>query len=156
MVNVGEKIDLGFVVNALIGGVVKEVRFSELLRRRTVVSVHMKNNTPSCDRQVEALGAVADEVSRAGCEVVAVSRDTKGSHARYAAAKHVRFALVSDPEDRLARAAGSLVEKSMYGRTFVGPARVVFVLEPDGTVLAVEKVDTAQHAEQVRALIKRL
>lgn len=156
MIAVGEKLELDFPVKVVAGGVAKEVRFRELLQRRTVVSVHMKNNTPSCDRQVAALATEAEALEREGCDVIAVSRDTCGAHARYAKAKGIGFTLVSDPEDRLARAADSLVEKAMYGRTFVGPARVVFVLEADGTVRAIEKVDTARHGEQVRALIKSL
>lgn len=156
MIAVGEKLALDFPVKAVAGGVAKEVQFSELLRRRTVVSVHMKNNTPSCDRQVAALVGEAETLGREDYDVIAVSRDTCGSHARYAKTNGISFTLVSDPEDRLARAADSLVEKAMYGRTFVGPARLVFVLEADGTVRAVEKVDTARHGEQVRALIKSL
>jgi len=156
MIAVGEKMALDFAVKVVVAGVAKEVPFRELLRRRTVVSVHMKNNTPSCDRQVAALAGEAETLGREGYDVIAVSRDTCGSHVRYARAKGISFTLVSDPEDRLARAADTLVEKAMYGRTFVGPARLVFVLEVDGTVRAVEKVDTARHGEQVRALIKSL
>jgi peroxiredoxin Q/BCP len=64
---------------------------------------------------------------------------------------------VSDPEDQFARATGSLVEKSMYGKKYTGPARAAYVLERDGTVLAVvEKVDTADHAAQLLAVIKKL
>ena len=101
--------------------------------------------------------AHAAEFDRAGYELIALSRDTCGSHTRYAAAKHIGYTLASDPEDRFARAADSLVEKSMYGRTFTGPARAAFVLERDGTVLAVvEKVDTADHAAQLRAVINTL
>jgi peroxiredoxin Q/BCP len=86
---------------------------------------------------------------------VAVSRDSCGSHLRYAAKKKLSYTLVSDPEDALARATDSLVEKSMYGRTYTGPARAAYVLEPDGTVLAVvEKVDTKDHAAQLRAVLK--
>ena len=56
-----------------------------------------------------------------------------------------------------ARAADSLVEKTMYGRSFIGPARAAFVLDRDGTVLAVaEKVDTSDHAAQLREMLRRL
>lgn len=157
MIKPGEKLDLDFPVKAVVDGAVRATTFRELLKRRTIVSVHMKNNTPSCDRQVASLIAEAQALARAGFDVIALSRDTCGSHQRYAAAKGISFTLVSDPEDRFARAAGSLVQKSMYGRQFTGPARAAFVLEPDGTVLAVaEKVDTASHATQLRELIKSL
>lgn len=157
MISPGAKLDLNFPVRTVRDGVTSEVAFRDLLVRRTLVSVYMKNNTPSCDRQAASLAAHAGEFDRLGFDVIAVSRDTCGSHKRYAAAKEIPFTLVSDPEDRFARAADSLVQKSMYGRQFVGPARAAFLLERDGTVLAVaEKVDTADHAAQLHALIKSL
>lgn len=134
-------------------GRTEEVTLADLLTRRTIVSVHMKNRTPSCDRQNDGLRAEAARLQRAGYNIVALSRDTCGSHARYAAAKGLDYPLVSDPTDQFARATDSLVTKSMYGRTFVGPSRSVYVLEPDGTVLAVlEKVEPANFGAQLVSL----
>jgi peroxiredoxin Q/BCP len=97
------------------------------------------------------------EFAKAGYNLVAISRDTCGSHLKYAAKKKISYTLASDPDDLFSKAAGSIVEKSMYGKTYLGPARAAFVLDKDGTVLAVaEKVDTADHAAQLRALIAGL
>ena len=94
---------------------------------------------------------------RQGYNLVALSRDTSGSHLKYAVKKKISYVLASDPGDLFAQAADSIVEKSMYGKTYQGPARAAFVLDQDGTVLAVaEKVDTADHAAQLRALIAGL
>jgi thioredoxin-dependent peroxiredoxin len=72
-------------------------------------------------------------------------------------ARRINYILASDPGDNFARAADSLVPKSMYGRSFVGPARAAFVLDRDGTVMAVaEKIDAANHAAQLRALVESL
>jgi thioredoxin-dependent peroxiredoxin len=153
----GQKLDVRFRLKVLCDGVVNEIAFADLLTRRTIVSVYMKNNTPSCDRQNDSLAAHAREFDRAGYNLIALSRDTCGSHSRYAAKRKIGYVLASDPEDRFARSANSLVEKTMYGRTFTGPARAAFVLDRDGTVLAVvEKVDTADHAAQLKALLKTL
>lgn len=155
MIAPGEKLDVGFKLKVVQGGAVKEVEFRDLLTRRTVVSVYMKNNTPTCDRQAAGLVECAPELERAGFNVVGLSRDTSGSHTRYAVAKGIAFTLASDPEDKFAKATDSLVEKSMYGRTFVGPARAAYVLDRDGTVLAVlAKVEAAKHADQLRELVK--
>jgi peroxiredoxin Q/BCP len=157
MIAPGERLDLDFKLQVLRDGVAREVTFADLLQRRTIVSVYMKNNTPSCDRQNESLAEHAATFDRAGYDLVAISRDTCGSHARYAMKKGIAYTLASDPEDRFARATDSLVEKSMYGKKYTGPARAAYVLERDGTVLAVvEKVDTADHAAQLRAVIKKL
>ncbi len=157
MISTGQKLDVDFTVNVVRQGVARATRFADLLTQRTVVSVYMKNNTPSCDRQTAALAAVAPDLARAGYNLVALSGDTAGAQVRYAAKHGISFPLVSDPEDRFSRAADAMVEKSMYGRTFVGPARAVYVLDRDGTVLAMApKVDPAEHVAQVRGLIAGL
>src|SRR5690606_36049879 len=103
--------------------------------------VYMKNNTPSCDRQNDSLAEHAARFERLGYQLVALSRDTCGSHLKYAAKKNIGYLLASDPGDAFARATDSLVEKHMYGRTFVGPARAAYVIATDGMVKAViEKV----------------
>ncbi|WP_138223175.1 hypothetical protein [Nibricoccus aquaticus] len=64
---------------------------------------------------------------------------------------------MSDPGDLFAQAADAVIDKQLYGRKYRGPARAAFVIERDGTVLAViEKVDAKTHAEQVRAVVAGL
>lgn len=157
MISPGKRLKLNFKLKVVHEGVQKEVVFADLLTRRTIVSVYMKNNTGSCDKQNDSLVAHAAEFAAAGYNLVAVSRDTCGSHLKYAAKKKIAYTLASDPEDLFAKAADAIVEKSMYGRTFLGPARAAYVLDRDGTVLAVaEKVDTSDHAAQLKELIKPL
>jgi len=157
MISKGKKLRARFKLKIVQDGAVREVVFADLLTRRTIVSVYMKNNTGSCDKQNDSLAAHAVEFDRAGYNLVALSRDTSGSHLKYAVKKKISYVLASDPGDLFAQAADSIVEKSMYGKTYQGPARAAFVLDQDGTVLAVaEKVDTADHAAQLRALIAGL
>lgn len=156
MIPVGGKIDTRFPIKVFREGQATAISFGELLHRLTVVSVYMRNNTPGCDRQNDSLAVRAPEIARAGFDLVALSRDTAGSHGKYAAKKKISYPLVSDPDDLFAKAADAVVEKSMYGRKFSGPARTVFILGADGTVLALEKVDTSDHAAQVLAMIARL
>lgn len=157
MTSPGEKLALDFPVKVWSEGASREVRFGDLLSRRTIVSVYMKNNTPSCDRQNDSLVEHTARFAAAGYDLIALSRDTCGSHGRYAAAKFIPYVLVSDPRDQFAQAADSLVAKSMYGRSYIGPARAAFILDADGTVLAVaEKVDASDHAGQLLTLIAGL
>ncbi len=157
MISPGQKLKTDFRLKIVQNGAPREVAFSELLARRTIVSVYMKNNTGSCDRQNDSLVAYAAEFAQAGYTLIALSRDTCGSHLKYAAKKKIGYTLASDPGDLFAKAADAMVEKSMYGRTFRGPARAAFVLEQDGTVLAIAaKVDPADHAAQLRALLAGL
>lgn len=157
MISKGAKVPLTLKLKVLQGDVDSELTLADLLTRPTIVSVYMKNNTPSCDRQNDSLAAAAGEFDRLGYNLIALSRDTCGSHRRYAKKKALTYTLVSDPDDVFAKATDSLVEKSMYGRTFVGPQRAAYVLDRNGTVLAViPKVDAADHAAQLRAALAEL
>jgi len=157
MIKPGRKLDTRLQLKVFRDGKESLVTLADLLTRPTIVSVYMRNNTPGCDRQNDSLAAHAAEFDRAGYNLVALSRDTCGSHAKYAAKRKISYTLASDPDDRFAKAADAVVEKSMYGRTYTGPARAAFVLARDGTVLAVaEKVDTADHATQLRTLLAGL
>ncbi len=157
MISAGKKLKTNLKLKIVQNGTESEALFGDLLTRRTIVSVYMKNNTGSCDKQNDSLAAHATELAKAGYNLIAISRDTCGSHLKYAAKKKIGYTLASDPGDLFAKAADSVVEKSMYGKTYFGPARAAFVLDKDGTVLAVaEKVDTADHAAQLRALIATL
>lgn len=157
MIQPGRKLNTAFSLKIVRDGAAAEVAFQDLLTRPTIVSVYMKNNTGSCDKQNDSLAAHAGEFAARGYNLVALSRDTCGSHLRYAAKKGIAYTLASDPEDRFARAADAIVEKSMYGKTYQGPARAAFVLAPDGAVLAVvEKVVPKDHAAQLHALLDTL
>ncbi len=157
MITLEKKLKTNFKLKVVAQGVESEVTFKDLLKRRTIVSVYMKNNTGSCDKQNDSLAAHAAEFTKAGYDLIAISRDTPGSHLKYAVKKKITYTLASDPTDLFAQAADAVVEKSMYGKKYFGPARAAFVLAPDGTVLAVaEKVDTADHAAQLKALIAGL
>jgi peroxiredoxin Q/BCP len=157
MITPGKKLKTNFKLKVVAQGVESEVTFKDLLKRRTIVSVYRKNNTGSCDKQNDSLAAHAAEFTKAGYDLIAISRDTPGSHLKYAVKKKITYTLASDPTDLFAQAADAVVEKSMYGKKYFGPARAAFVLAPDGTVLAVaEKVDTADHAAQLKALIAGL
>lgn len=157
MLTTGARIDPSLRLSVVHGGAKRDVTLADLLTRPTVVSIYMKNNTPSCDRQNESLAAQAAEIDALGFNLVALSRDTCGSHLKYSAKKGIAYTLASDPEDGFARAADAIVEKSMYGKTYHGPARAAFVLAKDGRVLAViEKVDTKDHAAQVLSVLRGL
>lgn len=156
MISVGKKLALDFPVKAVRDGQVISTSFVALLDRPAIVSVYMRNNTGGCDKQNDSLAKHADEFKRAGYTLIAVSRDTAGSHLKYAAKKKISYVLVSDPEDLFAKATDSIIEKKMYGRTFFGPSRSAYVLDADGAVRAIaEKVDTADHAAQLRKLIQK-
>ena len=110
MIQPGQKLDTRLAFKVFRDGQTADVTLRELLTRPTIVSVYMRNNTPGCDRQNDSLAAHAAEFDRAGYNLVALSRDTCGSHAKYAAKKKISYVLASDPDDTFTRAADAIVE----------------------------------------------
>lgn len=157
MISKGEKIDTNFTLNVVENGEEKEVQFSNLLTRPTIVSVYMRNNTSGCDKQNRSLAEHADEFDKKGFNLVALSKDTCGSHKNYAEKLDINYTLASDPDFKFANATDSIVEKKMYGKTFDAPSRSAFIIDTDGTVLGViEKINTKAHAEELFELIESL
>lgn len=150
MIDVGERLPLDFVVGVVLDGAVTERSFATLLDRPRWVSAFLRAGTPSCDRQFASLGEAAPSLAKVGLGVLGLSRDRPSKLLKYAQGREVPFPLVGDPEDRFARAAETLVEKVLYGRRSVGPARIALLLDRDGTVLhRIEKVDPREHAAQL-------
>jgi peroxiredoxin Q/BCP len=157
MISVGEQINTNFTVKAVHEGQEQEVLFSELLTNPTIVSVYMKNNTGSCDKQTASLAEHASWFADQGYDLMALSKDTCGSHKKYADKQGISFTLLSDPDHAFAKATQSMVEKKMYGKVYEAPSRSAFVIDTDGTILAViEKVNTKAHAEELKELVESL
>ena len=157
MISKGTKINTDFTLNIVKNGVEREVKFSELLTRPAIVSVYMKNNTSSCDRQTLDLAKETAWFTKNGFDIIAISKDGCRSHKRYADKQGIDFTLASDPEFHFSKATDSIVEKKMYGKTFTGPARSAFVIDTDGTILGViEKIDTKSHTAELKALLDDL
>ncbi|MEQ8525246.1 redoxin domain-containing protein [Gracilimonas sp.] len=157
MIEKGAKADFDFTVKAVKNGEEKEVNFTELLDKPAIVSVYMKNNTSSCDRQTKDLADESAWFKEHGYNLVAISKDTCGSHKRYAKKQGIDFTLVSDPDYKFAEATDSIVEKKMFGNEYEAPSRSAFVIDTDGTILGtIEKVNTKEHARELKELVESL
>lgn len=157
MVTVGDKINTDFTLNVVHDGEEKEVKFSELLTRPTIVSVYMRNNTSGCDKQNESLAEHSAWFDEKGYNLVALSKDTCGSHKNYAKKLGINYILASDPEFKFAAATDSIITKKMYGKTFDAPSRSAYIIDTDGTVLGIiDKVNTKAHAEELKVLVESI
>jgi len=157
MIQTGEKIDTSFPIKIVENGEEKEVAFSDLLEHPVIVSVYMRNNTSGCDRQNQSLAEHADWFAEQGYSLIGLSKDSCGSHSNYAEKLGIGYLLASDPDFRFAKATDSIVEKKMYGKTFEAPSRSAFVIDTDGTVIGIiEKIDTKNHARELKELILKL
>lgn len=157
MITTGKKIDTDFSLDIVRNGEEETVTFGELLDRPTIVSVYMRNNTSGCDKQNKSLAEHAEWFDENGYNLVAISKDTCGSHKNYADKLGINYIMASDPEYTFAKATDSIVEKKMYGNTYEAPSRSAYVIDTDGTVLGIiEKVNTKDHAQELKELIENL
>lgn len=157
MIETGTKIDTGFTLDVVKDGEKKTVTFDDLLDRPAIVSVYMRNNTSGCDKQNASLAEHADWFDREGFNLIAISKDSCGSHRKYANKLGISYTLASDPDYRFAKATDSMKEKQMFGNRYQAPSRSAYVIDTDGTVLdIIEKVNTKEHADELRELAGNL
>lgn len=120
---------------------------------RVIVYFYPKDDTSGCT--VEACEFQETLPKFSGAPVIGVSPDSVKSHRKFADKFGLKFTLLADTDHALAEAAGVWVEKSMYGKKYMGVERTTFLLDADGVVLRVwNKVKPAGHAEEVRNALK--
>jgi peroxiredoxin Q/BCP len=110
------------------------VRLSDLRGRRVVLYFYPKDDTSGCTVEACEFRDANDDFTAAGARVLGVSPDPARSHQRFRAKHDLNFTLLSDEDHAVAGAYGVWVEKSMYGRTYMGIERSTFVIGPDGVI----------------------
>jgi peroxiredoxin Q/BCP len=109
-----------------------------------------KDDTSGCTREAQDFTALADEFRSAGVKVVGVSRDPMQRHKKFIAKYDLAVPLASDEDGRISDAFGTWVQKSMYGRKYMGMERSTFLIGSDGTVVREwRKVKVPGHAQDV-------
>jgi peroxiredoxin Q/BCP len=118
---------------------------SDLRGQRVVLVFYPKDDTPGCTKQACALRDGWDDV-KAQARVFGVSIDPVKSHRKFIAKHGLPYPLIADEDQSIVRSYGVWVEKSMYGKTYMGTERSTFVIGADGTIEAVlEKVAPDKH-----------
>jgi peroxiredoxin Q/BCP len=118
--------------------------------KKTVLYFYPKDNTPGCTAQACNLNENLPALTAKGFQVVGVSIDSKASHTKFKSKFNLAFPLLSDPDHQIAEAFGVWVEKSMYGKQYMGVARTTFVIDEQGIIIdIIEKVDTKNHSSQI-------
>jgi peroxiredoxin Q/BCP len=135
----------------------ESVTLSSFRGRRVVLYFYPKDNTSGCTTEACGIRDAWSEFEAAGAVVLGVSPDGVASHASFKASYELPFTLLADPDHTVAEAYGVWVEKSRYGRTYMGIRRSTFVIDPDGTVARVmADVQPATHADDVLAELSAL
>lgn len=125
------------------------VRLADFAGKTVVLYFYPKDDTAGCTKEAQEFTALAPDFAKAGVTVIGVSKDSLAAHAKFTAKYALGVKLGSDPEGETVARYGSWVEKSLYGRKYMGIDRSTFLIR-DGKIARIwRKVKVAGHAQQV-------
>jgi peroxiredoxin Q/BCP len=128
----------------------KEVKLTDFKGKKVVLYFYPKDMTPGCTAESCNLRDNYKVLQKKGYEVLGVSTDNEKSHQKFIAKEKLPFRLLADTDKSLHSKYGTWVEKSMYGRKYMGTARVTFIINENGLIEEIiEKVDTKNHTDQI-------
>jgi peroxiredoxin Q/BCP len=132
----------------------ERVRLSALRGQPVVLYFYPKDDTPGCTAQACGIRDAWGEFERRGAVVLGVSRDDETSHLKFKEKYGLPFPLLADTDHTVADDYGVWVEKTNYGKTYMGIERSTFVIDADGNVAKVmRRVKPDTHADDVLAAL---
>jgi peroxiredoxin Q/BCP len=135
----------------------EKLKLSKLKGKPVVLYFYPKDDTSGCTLEAKDFSRLAPDFKKAGVEVIGLSPDSVESHARFRKKYDLAVRLAADPDKAAAGAYGVWVEKSMYGRKYMGVERSTFLIDTAGRIArSWRKVKVPGHAEEVLAAAKAL
>ena len=133
------------------------LKLSKLGGKPVVLYFYPKDDTSGCTAEAKDFTRLAPDFRKADVEVVGVSPDSAESHAKFRKKYDLAIKLAADADKAVANAYGVWVEKSMYGRKYMGVERSTFLIDKAGRIAkSWRKVKVPGHAEEVLAAAKAL
>jgi len=132
----------------------RAVKLGDFHGQPVVLYFYPKADTPGCTTQACGVRDHRDDYAATGAVVLGISPDPVAKVKKFHDKQDLNFSLLADEDHAVAEAYGVWVEKSMYGRTYMGNERTTFVIDHDGKVAEVlRKVKPAEHDDQVLAAL---
>ena len=133
----------------------KTITLSELAGKRVVLYFYPKDDTPGCTTQACDFRDNYLAIEEKNALVLGISPDGVKSHQKFKTKYNLPFTLVADEGHQIAEAYGVWVEKSNYGKKYMGVERTTFLIDPDGTLARIwPKVKVAGHGDEVLAAVQ--
>jgi thioredoxin-dependent peroxiredoxin len=133
------------------------VRLTKMKGRPVVVYFYPKDDTSGCTREAKDFTCLAEAFADAGAGILGISPDSSASHQKFRSKHDLSVHLLADEEKEVAKAYGVWVEKSMYGRKYMGIERSTFLIDKAGKVAkSWRKVKVPGHAEEVLKAVRAL
>jgi peroxiredoxin Q/BCP len=128
----------------------KDVKLSDFKGKKLVLYFYPKDMTPGCTAESCNLRDNYKALLKQGYEVLGVSTDNEKSHKKFIEKEKLPFSLLADTDKALHNKYGTWIEKSMYGRKYMGTARVTYIINENGIIEEIiGKVDTKNHTDQI-------
>ena len=135
----------------------KTVRTTDFRGQKIVFYFYPKDDTSGCTAEAQAFTALAEEFEKSGTWVLGISKDDSKKHAKFIEKYDLKVSLATDPDGSVCEAFGTWIEKSMYGRKYMGIDRATFLVDRDGRIHRIwRKVKVPGHAEEVLAAAREL
>lgn len=132
-----------------------EITLSSLQPNMVVLYFYPKDDTSGCTKEAQGFTESKADFEAAGAVVVGVSKDSVAKHDKFVAKYDLDVILVSDEDGGVCEAYGTWVEKSMYGKKYMGIDRATFLIDGDGKVVREwRKVKVPGHVDEVLAAVK--
>lgn len=126
------------------------IKLSDYRGKKVILYFYPKDATPGCTAQACNLRDNYEALQKAGYIVLGISSDAEKSHLKFREKQELPFSLIADTDLKVHEAYGTWVEKSMYGRKYMGTARTTFVIDEEGKIAEIiEKVNTKDHTAQI-------
>jgi len=133
------------------------LRLKDLRGKKVVLYFYPKDDTPGCTKEACGFRDALPDFSKLDAVVVGISKDSVARHDKFKAKYELPFTLAADEDGKVCEAYGSWVEKSMYGRKYMGIDRATFLIDETGTLRAEwRKVKVPGHVEAVLAAAQGL
>jgi peroxiredoxin Q/BCP len=126
------------------------VRLADFKGRPLVLYFYPKDDTPGCTKEAQGFAEAYPEFQAAGIRVLGISKDSTASHDRFKAKYDLPFPLAWDEAGRVVEAYGTWVEKSRYGKSYMGIDRSTFLIDGQGTLRRIwRQVSVPGHVAEV-------
>ena len=126
------------------------VKLSDFLGSKVILYFYPRDNTPGCTAQACNLKDNFDSLSKNNFKVIGISSDNIKSHKKFEQKFNLPFDLIADENQSIHNKYGTWIEKSMYGRKYMGTARWTFIIDEKGIIInIIDKVKTKDHSNQI-------
>jgi peroxiredoxin Q/BCP len=134
-----------------------KLKLSDLRGKPVVLYFYPKDDTPGCTTEACGFRDAMPDFKKLKAQVIGVSKDSVARHDKFKTKYELPFPLVSDEDGKVCEKYGTWIEKSLYGRKYMGIDRATFLIDKAGTVRKVwHKVKVAGHVDEVRDALKAL